>query len=107
MDGVAAELVESGFAQESVDKYLSLFEALKTQEDGISYLGEALKDVMEPGAAENLSEIVNSVRMTSTTPFEPEVRSDAGSRYVLLYRHDLRDRDCGPWLLCRRRRTLR
>ena len=69
MDGVAAELVESGFAQESVDKYLSLFEALKTQEDGISYLGEALKDVMEPGAAENLSEIVNSVRMTSTTPF--------------------------------------
>ena len=43
MDGVAAELVESGFAQESVDKYLSLFEALKTQEDGISYLGEALK----------------------------------------------------------------
>ena len=69
MDGVAAELVESGFSQESVDKYLSLFEALKTQEDGISYLGEALKDVMEPGAAENLSEIVNSVRATSTTPF--------------------------------------
>lgn len=32
MDGVAAELVESGFSQESVDKYLSLFEALKTQE---------------------------------------------------------------------------
>ena len=69
-DGVAAELLESGFSQESIDTYLGLFKSLEGREDGISWLGEKLADVMESGTAENLKEIVDSVRRTSSVAFD-------------------------------------
>ena len=69
-DGVAAELLESGFAQSAVDACMNLFAELEAQEDGISYLGGKLAGVMEPGTAENLKTIVDSVRSTSEVPFD-------------------------------------
>ena len=69
-DGVAAELLESGFAQSAVDACMNLFAELEAQEDGISYLGGKLAGVMEPGTAENLKAIVDSVRSTSEVPFD-------------------------------------
>ena len=69
-DGVAAELIENGFAPEAVETYLGLFDELAQQPDGISFLGEKLADVLEPGAAENLATIVESVRKTSSVAFD-------------------------------------
>ncbi|MDD6212414.1 MAG: histidine--tRNA ligase [Clostridiales bacterium] len=69
LDGVASELAENGFEQAAIDKYLSLFQELEQQEDGISYLGEKLAGVMEEGTAENLKQIVDSVVSTTSTRF--------------------------------------
>ena len=69
-DGVAEELTSNGFSQEAVDTYLALFRELEEQEDGISYLGEKLAGTLEPGTAENLKTIVDSVRKTSSVNFD-------------------------------------
>ena len=48
-DGVAAELIENGFAPEAVETYLGLFDDLQGRgADGSSFLGEKLADVLEP-----------------------------------------------------------
>ncbi len=69
-EGVAQELVESGFPKEAVDRYMGLFTELAEQEDGVAYLGEKLKDVMDPGTAENLKTIMDSVGKTSMVDFD-------------------------------------
>ena len=70
LDGVEAELKERGFAQECVEKYLGLFNGLSQAENGLSYLAEQLKDVLEPEVHENLKEIINSVEATRSADFE-------------------------------------
>ncbi len=70
MDGVAAELVESGFAKESADKYMDLFRGLENAEDGLAYLAEKLDGVMAPEVEQNLQEIIASVRATKCSDFE-------------------------------------
>ena len=70
LDGVEAELKERGFAQECVEKYLGLFNGLSQVENGLSYLAERLKDVLEPEVHENLKEIINSVEATRSADFE-------------------------------------
>lgn len=69
-EGVAAELVESGFSKECVDRYLALFSGVGQAEDGLSYLAEALQDVMEPEVSENLKEIIAGVSATKCSDFE-------------------------------------
>jgi len=70
MDGVAAELVESGFAKESADKYMDLFRGLENAEDGLAYLAKQLDGVMAPEVEQNLQEIIASVRATKCSDFE-------------------------------------
>ena len=64
MDGVAAELVESGFAQEAVDKYLALFEATANGRRTAFPIWEKLWRIVMRAwhGPENLSEIVDSVQ---------------------------------------------
>lgn len=69
-EGVAAELVESGFSKEIVDRYLALFSGVGQAADGLSYLAEALQDVMEPEISENLKEIIAGVGATKCSDFE-------------------------------------
>lgn len=69
-EGVAAELVESGFSKESVDRYLNLFSGVGQAADGLSYLAAALQDVMEPEISENLKEIIAGVGVTKCSDFE-------------------------------------
>lgn len=69
-EGVAEELVKSGFAPESVEKYMALFSGLKQAQDGISYLAETLKGFLEPEVKESLQEIIASVRATKASDFE-------------------------------------
>ncbi|MBO6164216.1 MAG: histidine--tRNA ligase [Lachnospiraceae bacterium] len=69
-EGVAEELLECGFEKSAIDTYLSLFEELAGEEDGVRFLGTKLADVLEKGAAENLQQIIESVRATSQVKFD-------------------------------------
>lgn len=70
LEGVEAELLEKGFAKEAVEKYLALYRELERQENGVAYLAETLKDVLEPEAAEGLQEIIDSVSVTKGAEFK-------------------------------------
>ncbi len=69
-DGVREELIQAGFAAESVEKYMGLFSAMDDAGDALAALENALGDALEDGAAENLKEIIHSVRETSQVDFE-------------------------------------
>lgn len=70
LDGVEKELLESGFAKESVKRYLELFKGMEGQTDGLGYLAEKLGDYLDTDIKENLQEIINSVCETKTAKFE-------------------------------------
>ena len=69
-EGVKAELVESGFAAEAADKYMSLFDELTANGNSVAWLAEKLGDFLEPEVSQNLSEIIDSVRATKASEFE-------------------------------------
>ncbi len=70
LDGVASELLENGFPQENIDKYLALFKGIEESDDGISYLAATLEGVLEKEVEEGLQEIITSVKATKATDFE-------------------------------------
>lgn len=69
-DGVKAELKEAGFAQESVDQYVAMFNEMENAEDGLVYLEEKLSGVLEEGVIENLRTIKASVEATKASQFD-------------------------------------
>lgn len=70
LEGVEKELLENGFAPETVGKYLSLFKGLEDAEDGVKYLVDTLDGFLDAEVAENLQEIISSVRATQNSDFE-------------------------------------
>jgi histidyl-tRNA synthetase len=71
-DGVAAELAENGYAKESIDKYLELFELLADKKDvaeGVSFLADKLGDFLEEEVVTNLTEIAATVNATKAAEF--------------------------------------
>lgn len=70
LEGVAKELAEEGFAQESIDKYLALFAGIDAAEDGISYLAETLGAYLDDEVVQNMQEIAASVNATKTAEFK-------------------------------------
>ena len=69
MDGVREELLASGFSAESVEIYLSLFEALEGREDGITYLRDTLGDFLPQGTADGMNEIMECVGAAKEADF--------------------------------------
>ena len=69
MQGVEAELLENGFARDSVEKYLDLYQGLEKAENGVAYLSEKLTGVLEPSVAQGLQEIIDSVETTKAADF--------------------------------------
>ena len=69
IEGVEKELLENGFAKESVDKYLSLFKELEGKEDGLSFLADALGDYLAEEVKVSLQEIIESVQATQNPNF--------------------------------------
>ncbi len=69
-DGAAKELAESGFSQESIDRYIDLFNGLDQSEDPLSYLEEKLAGVIEPDVIPGLKEIIQSVEQTKEADFK-------------------------------------
>lgn len=68
-DGVREELLAAGYAPQSVDRYLAMFTDSRMSTDGIAYVSELLKDVMDPQVGESLQEITRTVQSVCTTPF--------------------------------------
>lgn len=68
-EGVAAELLENGFAKDSVEKYMALFEELAGEQDGLAWMAEKLQGFLDPQVVQNLQEIVESVRSTRASEF--------------------------------------
>lgn len=57
IDGVESELKGSGYDPSTVNRYLSLFKDNEGTKESVQKLGEILKDQVEPGVIEGLSEI--------------------------------------------------
>ena len=68
--GVEAELLENGFAKESVEKYLALFKGMEEASDGPSYLSRELGDFLDEEVKTSLQEIMESVGATKSSDFE-------------------------------------
>ena len=68
--GVEAELLENGFAKESVEKYLALFKGMEEASDGLSYLSRELGDFLDEEVRISLQEIMESVGATKSSDFE-------------------------------------
>jgi len=73
LEGVSAELEENGFAKESIEKYLALFQSMENiegVEKRLSYLAETLADTLEPEVEQSLQEIIASVKTTKMADFD-------------------------------------
>ncbi|MBQ9983911.1 MAG: histidine--tRNA ligase [Lachnospiraceae bacterium] len=69
LDGVAEDLVSQGFAKESVDKCLELFDKVSEDVTGVRYLKETLGDYLEADVADDLETIMTSVDATKSADF--------------------------------------
>ena len=72
LEGVAAELEEEGYAKESIDKYLELFELLKDRKDvaeGVAFLKDKLGDFLDQEVADSLTELATAVNATKNAEF--------------------------------------
>ncbi len=70
LDGVKAELLENGFEEAMVDKYLELFAAVENSADGVNCLLEKLGDFLDAELVASFKEILTSVNATKADSFE-------------------------------------
>ena len=72
LDGVAAELAESGFDQTQIGGYLDLFRGMQNAHglEGLQFLADTLGDFLETSVRNNLEEIIRSVEHTKAAEFE-------------------------------------
>ena len=70
LDGVAKELAEEGFAKETIDKYLELFEQVTPDTKGVKFCKEKLGEFLKSEYADGLIEIMNSVDAVKNAQFK-------------------------------------
>ncbi len=70
VEGVEAELLENGYGRDAVDRYLELYGGLEKADNGVAYLADRLKDVLDPSVTEGLQEIIDSVSATKASDFK-------------------------------------
>ena len=73
LDGVSKELLESGYSQESIDKYVGLFAALENVKDvaeGMNILLDKLGNFLDVEVADWMREIAAAVNATKEADFE-------------------------------------
>lgn len=70
LDGVEAELLESGYAKESVEKYLQLFKEITNDIAGVRYCREKLDGFLDADSAENMETIISTVEAAKTADFK-------------------------------------
>ena len=69
-EGVAKELEEAGFAKESVEKYLKMFEEITPDTAGVEYCREKLEGFLDKEYADGLKTIIDSVNAVKTAEFK-------------------------------------
>ena len=69
LDGVAAELKENGYAEESVEKYLQLFKEITGDVEGVRMCKEKLQGYLAPEAADGLEMIISCVEQEKEADF--------------------------------------
>lgn len=69
-DGVKAELIEAGYPEANVEKYVTMFDEMEKAEDALAYLSEKLSGVLEEDVIENLRTIRTSVEATAASQFQ-------------------------------------
>ena len=70
LDGVAEELEKEGFTKESIDTYLGMFKEITNDVEGVRFIKEKLKDVLDPKVAEDLETIISTVDSVKTADFK-------------------------------------
>ena len=73
LDGVSKELLEAGYPQESIDKYVELFGALENVKDvaaGMDVLLSKLGEFLDEEVADWMREIATAVNATKEAQFE-------------------------------------
>ncbi len=70
MDGVREELLKEGYSEESVTKYLGLFEKVTNDIAGVKFLKETLAEVLDAQVAEDMETIITSVENTKSADFK-------------------------------------
>lgn len=70
LDGVRESLINEGYSEESVNKYLGLFEKVTNDIAGVKFLKETLADVLDTEVADNLETIISSVENTKSADFK-------------------------------------
>ena len=72
MDGVKQELIDAGYAEESVEKYLTLFSLLKEKREvaeGVKFLSETLGEYLDEEVVTNMTEIAMAVNASKAAEF--------------------------------------
>ncbi len=69
LDGVRGELVEDGYEEAVVDKYLELFRRISGDTAGLKMLRDTLGDILPAGITEDLSTIMDSVEGAKEADF--------------------------------------
>ena len=69
LEGVAAELKENGYAEESVEKYLQLFKEITNDVAGVRSCKERLEGFLPAEAADSLERIITSVESAKEAEF--------------------------------------
>lgn len=70
LDGVERELKECGFATESVEKYLSLFERITNDIEGVRFCSETLSGYLSEETAQSLETILSCVEAAKEANFK-------------------------------------
>lgn len=70
LDGVEAELLKEGYAQESVEKYLQLFKEITNDIEGVRYCKEKLEGFLDAASADNMETIISTVEAAKTADFK-------------------------------------
>lgn len=68
-DGVAAELLENGYDETAVKKYMELLTSVTNDATGVRKLGDTLADVMPSAVTDCLANIMDTVMEVSDTEF--------------------------------------
>ncbi len=68
--GVRAELIENGFNEQDVDRYLELFKEPDNTAQGLRKLSDKLGDYLDEEIRDGLSEIIESVETTKEAQFD-------------------------------------
>ena len=70
LDGVTQELLNAGYSEESVNRYVDLFKGIENAGDGLAYVADKIQDYLDEGVKESLGEIIDSVNSTKEYKFD-------------------------------------